>query len=379
MKTLMMRRGHDAGRLREVVVVLCTVLTSSGATRAEGQVHSMRALIEQALDQQVDITVEKQPLAKAFELIGSKTGVKLTIRPEVVDLLPYGSETLASATIKNVSLRQGLAEMLSYLGMTMRVRDHDVAIEPIEPLRRICRRATWSELKQLHELLTTPYSSEAMSKLPFQFQIRTSTDPSKEFLTAAAKVGQGTLAEVLEDACNQLDWTWYPWDNSIVVLTRAEQASRFVDKPITLRYSHASLGDVLADLARQADLRLRLEPGVLKALPVETQQNFSLMMQQATIRTALEMISGATGLAYDVTPTEIVIKHTSASRCLATQPATVIRSDDPIVGTIAVPIGTGKFKLEFFVRESDLPPRVREWRKQQIDQAVKQIEGDIKR
>jgi len=364
-----------------VVAALSALSVLVGASAAWGEAGkspAMRVIIEQALDQPVDIAFKDKPLSDAFKMIGEETGVKLVIQPEAVDLLPYGRETRVSATIKNVSLRDGLIGMLNYIGMTLRVGDSDVAIEPIDPLRRICRRATWTELKTLHTMLTTPFSPDAAAKLPFQFQIRTSTNAQKELLDEAAKVGAGTLAEVIEAACNQLDWTWYPWDNSLVVLTWREQADRFVDKPISLRYNHAALADVLTDLARQAGLKLRLEPGVLKGLPLQTRQNFSLMMQQATIRTALEMISATTGLGYEVTPKELIIRHTKDSRIAATQSTTVIRSQDPIVGEIAVG-GKAGVQFKFFIRESHLTPELNDWREEQIRKAVKQMGQELKR
>jgi len=375
-----MRASMSKTKLLLVVGLLAMARVSPpcAAAQAARQSKTMRNLIEQALDQQVNLTVEKQPLSAAFELIGEETGVKLTIHPQVVELLPYGHQTLVNATIQNVSLRQGLSQMLDHLGMVLRVRDSDVAIEPAEPLRRICRRATWGELRQLHQLLTTPWSPEAGAKLPLSFQVRTSGDARKEFFAEVAKVGAGTMAEVLETAAHQLDWTWYPWDNGIVVTTQTDQSERFIERPVTLRYSHAALVDVLSDLARQADLRLRLEPGVLKGLPVQTRQNVNLMMQNATLHTALEMIGGTTGLAYEVTPREIVIKHTETSKAAATQPATLIRSQDPIVGKVTVPGKNGLFQFEFFIRESDLTPELNTWRKKKISNAVKLMEQEIK-
>ncbi len=356
--------------------LVCALLSAgAGAVRAAQQ-ETMRTILEKALDQPVNIAIEKQPLASAFELIGEETGVTLTISPQVVDLLPYGKQTLVSAEIKNISLREGLSQMLSHLGMTLHVRERDVAIEPIDPLRRVCRSVTWGELAMLHKLTTTPYSREAFEKLPFYFQIKTSQDAKALLLEQASKIGAGTMADVLEAATDQLGWTWYPSGDWLVVLTKEEQAERYVDKPVSLRYSHAALGDVLADIAKQAGLRLRMEPGVLKGLPVQTRQNFSLMMQQATIRTALEMISGATGLAYEVTPKEIIIKHTKTSLASATQPATVIRSDNPIVGQISVPIKSGMFQVDFFIREADLSPALNAWRKRKIREAVKLMETE---
>ncbi len=359
-----------------VFLCLSAVVAPGASSHGAGESKSLRALIQQALDQQVDITIEKQPLSAAFELIGKKTGVKLTIRPQVVELLPYGHQTVVNAKIQNVSLRQGLSEMLSHLGMVLQVRDNDVAIEPTDPLRRVCRRVTWSELRQLRELHTTPWTSEAAAKLPFHFEIRTTGDARKELLAEAGRVGKGTVAEVLEAACDQLDWAWYPWDNWIVVLTQTDQAERFVEKPVSLRYNHAALIDVLSDLARQADLRLRLEPGVLQGLPVQTRQNFTLMMRDNTIRTALEMISGATGLAYDVTPKEIVIKHTETSKAAATQQTTVIRSHDPIVGEVSVQ-GKSGATFRFWIRESHLSDQLNEWRKQKIREEVRRMEQEL--
>ncbi len=362
---------------RASLLALLPLLMLCPPAVAGGRVQSMRALIEQALDQQVDITLEKQPLAEAFKVIGEKTGVKLTLRPQVVELLPYGEQTQVSkVTMKNVSLREGLGKMLSHLGMTLRVRESDVAIEPTQPLRRICRRATWGELGKLQQLTATPWSPAAADGLELHFQVRSADDARKAFLAATAKVAPGSIADVLEAACERLEWTWYPWDNSIVIVSKADQAARFIEKPVSLRYNHAALADVFSDLASQADLRLRLEPGVLKGLPVQTRQNFSLMMREATIRTALEMIGGATGLAYDVTPEELVIKHTKVSQAAATQQATLIRSDDPIVGEVTV-AGKSGVVYKFFIRQSDLSDELNKWRRNKIRETVKRMEHEL--
>ncbi|MBN1347596.1 MAG: hypothetical protein JXQ73_33215 [Phycisphaerae bacterium] len=382
-----MSRNHLRTKPPAWTVAACWALfqASPFALAAEEQSQSMRALIEQALDQQVNFTIDKQPLASAFELISKQTGVRLTIRPQVVELLPYGKQTLVSAKIEGMSLREGLVGkegMLWYIGMTLQVRDSDVAIEPVDALRRVCRRATWGELKLLHHALTTPWSAEAAAKIPLNFQVRAEADPKKQLMDQAAKAGEGTIAEVLETACNRLGWTWYPWDNWIVVLSKKDQAERFLEKPITVRYNHVALADVFADLARQADLKIRLEPGVLMGLPVEARESFGLMMREATIRTALEMIGASTGLAYEIKPDteEILIKHTKASAAAATQqaPAISIRSQDPIVGKVTVPGKSGVYQFEFFIRESDLPEHINELRKQKIRDAIKIMEKELK-
>jgi hypothetical protein len=196
-------------------------------------------------------------------------------------------------------------------------------------------------------------------------------------LAQASKVGAGMAADVLEAACKELGWTWYPWDNFIVVLSLNDQADRFIERPVSLRYTNAALADVLVDLARQADLRLRLEPGVLRDLPIQIQQNVNLQMRDTTIRQGLEMLSGATGLAYEVTPEEIVVKATKESRALSSQPISVFRSENPVVGQITIPGKSGMFNFVFTIRESDLPPKLNKLRKDKIKQAVQTMEREL--
>ncbi len=370
----------NASRIRNGISVglMTTFLAAIQAFAPAAQQTNMRTLIEQALDQPVDFEIKDQPLSAAFEQIGTKTGVKLIMRPQVVDLLPYGKDTRVNAIIKNVSLRQGLGGLLNQLAMVMVVQDDGVVIEPKPPFRRICRRATWSELRQLNELATTPWSAEFGGKLPFQYQVKTSGDPKERLLAEAAKIGSGMAADVLEAACRNLGWTWYPWDNLIVILSLEEQAGRFIDKTVSLRYSNMPLADVLVDLARQADLKLQLEPGVLRDLPLQMQQNLTLQMRDTTIRQGLEMIAGVTGLAYEATSEEIVIRRSKAlTSSAASRPVSVYRPDDPIVGQISVHGKSGFINIMLYVRESDLTPKANRLRKDKIKQAVQKMEEEL--
>jgi hypothetical protein len=371
-------RVFTAGGAALIGLVLILPWTRSSPAVAAQQA-SMRTLIEQALDQPVDFELKDQPLSAAFEQIGTRTGIKLTIRPQVVDLLPYGRDTRVNATIKNVSLRAGLAGMLDHLGMIMMVQDDAVAIEPKPPLRRICRRATWSELKLLYQLSTTAWTPDFGAKLPCQYQIKTSGDPKEQLLAEAAKVGSGMAADVLEAACRHLGWSWYPWDNLVVILPIEEQAERFIDRSVTLKFSNMPLMDVLTDLARQADLRLRLEPGVIRDLPLQMQQNLTLQMRDTTIRQGLEMIAGVTGLAYEVTNEEIVIRRSKAltSAAASSQPISVYRPDDPIVGQVSVSGKSGFINIMLYVRESDLTAKANKFRRDKIKQAVQKMEQEL--
>jgi hypothetical protein len=337
----------------------------------------MRSLIEQALDQEVNITIQKQPLCVALKQIEGQTGVKLSIRPEVADLLPYGERTPLVAEIKNTPLRRGLTDMLIHLGMTFRVRDRDVVIEPVDPLRRLARRASWGELRQLHHLLTTPCSPKTAASLSFCFRARSKEDQRQRLLAEAEKVAKGSLAEVLETVCSRMDCTWCPSNDSILVLSKAECVARLLEQPVMLRYRHAALDTVLADLARRAYLKLRVEPGVLKDLDPQSRENFTLMMGDATVRTGLEMISGITGLAYEATPNEIAIKRTPMIRAANKERGTTVRAGDPIVGKATFESKKGG-SYSLFIYETDLSPQLSKWRERKIREAVRVMERSLK-
>jgi hypothetical protein len=58
---------------------------------------------------------------------------------------------------------------------------------------------------------------------------------------------------------------------------------------------------VLLDLARHGHVKLTLAPGSLNVLPSDIRNDFTLMIEDATIAQALEVISGTTGLEFSVT------------------------------------------------------------------------------
>jgi len=114
-----------------------------------------RALIKQALDEPGKITLENVRLADAVQKISEQTGLKIVMPPEVMNLAPYGGNTvIEKVDIAGTPLREGLRRLLSPLGMTFTVEEDHVRIVPHESLLCLGRPPTWAELDLLSWLGT---------------------------------------------------------------------------------------------------------------------------------------------------------------------------------------------------------------------------------
>ncbi len=337
---------------------------------ASGQERPLRVVIEQALDQPTALSIDNRPLTDGLRAISEKTGVPVNVSDSVLALLPYGAETRVSATFKDVPLREGLKRLFRPIGMRFEVRQRHVEVVASSALLRIGGPASWQELATLERLAGQPWSQKLAAALPLQFRVQADDQARSKLLAQADGIGAGAADDVLEAACDALGWTWYPQDTQIVILRRMDQAARALEKRILLRASHRLLSDVLMELGKEAGMMIRMQPGVIAALPSQTQDEFSLLADNITIRQALELISGVTGLAYVVEPGAIVISLPQAT----TAPG---YRRDPYVGKITVPGKTGRYQFDFLIRESDLPAELNELRKEKVREAIEAMQREL--
>lgn len=349
-----------------------------------GQVD-MESLIEQALDQVVDFEVTDQPLPEAFEAIAGETGVAMTIAPGALGLLPYGGDTTMTARMHGVRLREGIDKLLQPLGMRYRVVGDHVEVVPSDALKRIGRRATWSELQTLEWLSTLEWKNagDDVEKLRGRLRFQVDDDgPEQALLAAMRRAGAGSASDVLTSGCQSLEWTWYPWGKQIAVVARTTQVHRSLQRTVTIRAEHRPLAEVLADLTSQSGVKIRFEPGALRSLPRETRRDFSLLLVGATVEQALDVIVGATGLDYHIEADGVVMYNGTVrvEGLRAPKKSAALRTEDPIVGHVVIPAGDGGAEYRFPIRESDLPPDVAALWKQRktgfIDRLREQLGGD---
>lgn len=358
----------------------------------ESEQDENEILIVKALEQPTDLNVENTPIQKALQQLADNTGIPIRMAVGTTSLLPYGSQTNLTAKIEKRPLKESLAALLQPLGLQFTPQHDHVLVAPVPPLYRLARRATWEEMDVLKKLATTQWSKELFDSLQFQFQDSPAADAAanRETLSRlAGAVGAGSAADVLEHACQQHGWVWSPNGNVIAIVTKTRQTERQLDKRVSLRYAQVNLKDALMDLAAQGGVLLRFDPGVLASLPPQTAERFSLSMENTTIRQALEIIAGETGLMYFIEAGGVRISNSMVSptngtasagagsptqaqvEATAQATAAALRATS-VIGQVSFPLSDGS-TASFYLRQGDLPPEVNEMRKVRINEAINQL------
>lgn len=366
------------------------VVPSTTQPGAENPRDEMEVLIIQALDQPTDLNVQNVPIRTALQKLADSTGIPIQLERGAVNFLPEGSQTKLTATIQGHPLRESLRAVLLPLGLQAEPTRDRVLIKPTPPLRRMVRRATWPELETLKKLYSQPWSEELFKQLTFQFVDSRADDAAANRQTLgrlAQSVGAGSAAVVLEYACDQYGWTWYPDGDLIAVLTKTRQVERQLETLVSVRYDQANLQSALLDLARQAGVPLRMDPGVIASLPPQTAQQFSLAIENAPVRQVFEVVAGQTGLGYFVEGDGIRLTSNilpaNGSGGMTSLPVDAVAQStvralraNSIVGQVTIP-NVGGASFSFFIREDDLPPDVNEMRKAKIQEAVSQMKAAL--
>jgi hypothetical protein len=113
----------------------------------------------------------------------------------------------------------------------------------------------------------------------------------------------------------------------------------------------------MLDLAHKARVLLNMDPGVMDYVPVETRKNFNLIMSEATIAQALEVISGATGLKFVTENDGIRVEASEKLKKTLEALAGASSRRSPFFLKTAIPLGDGS-TLEAYIRAEDLPAEV---------------------
>jgi hypothetical protein len=338
------------------------------------------ALINQELDKLVQLQVDGV-LPQVLKTIEDKTGVPLRPDPEVYDLLPWGEQTNVSARIENQTLRQALTAITSRLGLTFELAPEAVRIEPMPALARLGRRSTVQELEVLDLLSRTeldlPGDRVSMQqvvdavdqkllqlKSPFAVEFRPG-DLLKP--TEMVTVPRGsTMAESLESLDKDTDATWYPWGKSILVLPKEAQVRNQLLKTINTRFNGEDITQVLQELSELAGVHFEIEPGAVQRVPPEF-RTVRLVLDNATVRQALESLSGFTGLGYLIKGGEVYIWNQSPD------PGTAAAKADPAIGTIQLDNGA-----QIFLRDHETPPDIRQYLEHKKQQAFDRLRKMMK-
>jgi hypothetical protein len=357
--------------MKPAIAIFAAWLIGAAVLAQAGDPVDMNALLQQALDQPVQFEVTNKPLPEAFVIIADETGVPMHIEEDTLALLPYGANTTMSAKMTSLPLRAGLDQLLNPIGMTYRIANERVVVEAAEPLKRIGRPASWSELKTLEWLADTgwesiqPDANELGNRLQFRVD---SPDPWTQLKTSMQRVGAGTVGDVLTIAGEKLGWVWYPRNDKIVILAAEGQVKRDLQKKITIHADHKPIVDVIAELAEQSGIPMTIQPGAVATLPSDARNSFLLVLERAPVERGLEAIR-ATGLDYRFTEDGLEWFTTLPPR---------EEDGDPIV--VIVVLTTDDGEVQVLIRESELPPDLRDVRQSVVEEFIaharRQLEDD---
>jgi hypothetical protein len=335
------------------------------------------ALINEALDKPIQMSINAT-LPQTIDQIGDKTGVRIEVQPAVWDLLPWGRDTNITAKIDNQTLRQALDAITRKLGLTFVLTEESVELRPVPALRRLARRATVQELEALDLLtsnqlgLTTdrPTVTQLLSaidqrlqdlKSPLAIDNRANDIFTPDQIVPVAR--NATIAEALESLASNTRATWYPWGKAIVILSKEDQVREQLNKTITIRYNGVDLSQVLMELSQRAGIPFDIQPGAVGQISPEF-RSIKLFLDDASIKQALDAITGFTGLAYTVNEKGIYFWNNAATPT----PTSNTSPRDPVLGIIPLPNG-----LQILVPQSEVPADMREYLKMKTQEELKKI------
>ncbi len=352
------------------ISTICLVAIAISALTADVSAQQNEVSVQRALDKPIllDLAITDAPIHDVFSRISSTTGVKFIIDEDTLKCLPYGDQTRLTVTLKNVTLRNALTPMLSPQALRWEIDKNAVRIVPSEPLYRMCRRASFEELSVLGKLhtarLTPAANKQALLK---QLTKATGNDKLNVFfhvpieeeadLGRANQIAPTTAVRWLDMLTHGKGWTWFLKGNDIVVIDRKMQIGRQLKQRTTLSYENEKLITVLLDLAKAARVKLAMEPGVMSYLPAQSQNNFNIMMVDATVDQALEVISGATGLEFVNTGKDIRVEASEELRTRGWQRDGTTRRRAPFFVKMSIP-GPDSTTMEVFLRADELPEDV---------------------
>lgn len=364
--------------MRTVAIGLLLIAAEAAAALAQAPPAKPPAVdIGRAMDQKLEnLTISGKELPAALDELGRRVGVQITIDELAAELLPWGRQTkLADITIRNASLREALPQVLDHLGMTYELRDGAIVVVATKPLKRINRRASWEDLKLLQKCRETPYTPDAFAQLRIEYRITSKVDAPALLRKQMEQAGHGTIAQMLEVATGSLGWVWFPDEDHLVIRTAEAQLANQLARRVSLRFEKSPLSRILLHLADQAEVALLIEPGLLQKLPAATAQSYTLLIENTSIRQALNVISAETGLKYELRRDILFIGLANDYQAPGTPPAP--RRVAAVVGRISVPNRDGTYSFDLLVREDELPQDILDYRRQLIEEYIEQMRQDL--
>ena len=367
------------GRFGLVAAVL-GVAVLLGPCRCEAQALTAAA-IEEKLDNPVDLTLHHVTLTEALEQLSQAIEVPFSVDNVAIEQLPRGGRTqLNLVQFPNIGWRAALRGFLKPLALQCRVGDGQIMILGTDELMRQPRRLNMVELDALQRLQNSKLSR---GDSPLLKQLRDVTGFTQFTLVEEGlrqeKADQAIADKVLTDAPQSAtqvlnlysqtrvdpepagDGVWYvraelqegrpdePVD--IVILPVMELHQLKLERRVHKEFKNEPVADICRTLAAEAAINLSFEPGCLALLGEDVE---TLVVLGVDVRTALEVLSGTTGLQYEIRSDGLYFSASDELRRVAQQPRSSSRSSNPMVGMISRKVPGTDMEIMIMLRADDL-------------------------
>jgi hypothetical protein len=317
------------------------------------------------LENRLEINATKEPIGRVVEKLTRLSEVSIRLSPRTIAALPAGGDTRINVRVKEgatPTLRVVLTAMTQKLGLQFRsISGGDVLIEPLPPLERLGRAATWDEL-ELMAKLTSGAFREVIVDVPF-------VEPSQKarLINAVEKGGlwEKLAWEAMEEACESMGQEWRLEGKRVNVGDPVDAArQKPLGRTISISSSGKPLADVVREIGDQAGVPIEWAADTVGSVPPSVRDHIYMVAQRTTLREALESICRVAGLDYGLEEDRIVLSPK------ATTEEGKIDGDDPLVGVLIMPSSEGRPEVEWFLRRSDLTPEMANRRLDLIRRAI---------
>ena len=361
-------------------LVLALILAAAPALA-----QNVQALINKALDEQVKLNLDTT-VPQAMAAISQQTGVRIKEDPIIWDLLPWGRDTAVKAKVENKTLREALQAITRKLGLQMILRDEFVEIAPTPALRRIGQRANRAELdaldllasrqlgldtdqptiKRLLEAIDAKLAAEKQGAFGIENRILEEVKQTQVVYVPR----NASLMDALESVHKDTQATWYPWQESIVIVPKTESTRRrLMGREMTIRTGESGMDvlRVLNEIANRTGVFFEYQPGLLQGIPPEA-RIIRGVLDNAPALQILEAVTAATGLRYTISDEKVVITPPTGGAGAA-----VAGQRDPAMAFIELDGG-----IQLVVPMSKVPEDVKQYLQWKTEKEMARIQEMMK-
>ncbi len=351
----------------------------------------MRDLVDAALDQKITARVEisERPIREALAELEKTTGLRFAIHEQAIEWMPYGEQTRIAIVMENTTVRDALTRIFDGLGLTMRVEDDKVLVEPAPVLDRLGRRLTLTEARLLQRLSEKTWSELGADAIPFITGHFGGGGPGfggggpeivahwRKALMENRESRPNALQQLegLNGLCSVL---WVPAsdlrakDGAIGLRSHSAFLDSRLSRPLDADYRGIPLDDLLLDLGQRVGVTLHFAPGALERLEASDRE-VDLVQRQTTLYQILELISGNTGMWYEVKEDGVHIDAVAAPG----QDGRPTERGPRVVAILRVPVGDDGTTIDFLIREDELPPEFRQLFNKKMPEVIKLLRQEV--